>query len=269
MRSEDYCEFARVIRGSGKKIEFEAHVHSWLLQKELFAEHPEWFREDVCGERTNDYNMCISNKEGLDYLAARAEELAELLVSDTSKYFWWSDDIDGDCFCHCSKCRDLSFSDQYLIWCNTVLSGIKRKDPMARLCYLAYFGTMHKPKKIKPSPGIFLEYAPIRRDSYISIDNKYCEKNRNETAHLPELIDFFGTENSRVLEYWLDSSRFSDWKKPLRKFQFDKETMSKDVSFYRSLRFETMTSFACWLGPEYQKEYSPIDFSNYAAILKS
>ena len=269
IHTEEYGEFARIIRENGKKIEFEAHVHSWLLPNELFPEHPLWFREDITGKRANDYNMCVSNQEGLDYLASRAENLAGLLVNDTSEYFWWSDDVNGDCFCHCPECRNLSISDQYLIWCNTVLSGIRRKNPAAKLCYLAYYGMMRPPEKIKPAPGIFLEFAPIQRDSYISIDNNDCENNRKEIAHLPELMNFFGVKNSRVLEYWLDNSRFSGWKTPLRKFQFDAEIMSRDVHYYRSLGFETMTCFACSLGAEYQKEYSPVDFNTYASVLRS
>jgi len=268
IKTDEYREFARIIRESGKKTEFEAHVHSWLLPKELFAEHPLWFRQDASGKRNSDYNMCVSNREGLEYLAAGAEKLAGLLVSDTSDYYWWSDDAGGDCFCHCPECAKLSLSDQYLIWCNTVLKGIRRKDPKARLCYLAYFGTMKRPETVRPAEGIFLEFAPIRRDSFIPIDNPDCEKNRDEIVHLKETLDFFGAKNSRVLEYWLDNSRFSQWKKPLRKMQFDTEIMSRDVRYYKSLGFESLTCFACSLGTEYQKEYSPPDFNAYAALLR-
>jgi hypothetical protein len=262
-----YTEFARIIHQSGKQIEFELHGHSWLFPKSLYAEHPEWFREDASGKRKADMNMCVSNKEALAYLAGQAEKLAGLLTPDTGKYCWWSDDVGGDCFCHCPECGDLSPSDQYMIWCNTVLSAIRRVDPQAELSYLAYGATMSAPKKIKPHEGIFLEYAPINRDSFIPINNPACEKNAQETAGLTELLEYFGTKDSRVLEYWLDNSRFSQWRKPYRKLQFDTEIMRADAAWYKSLKFETFTSFACCIGKEYQKEYSPVDYAAYANVL--
>jgi hypothetical protein len=269
MNTSEYKEFERIIRNSGKQIEFEAHVHSWLFPKSLFAEKSEWFRENADGKRVADFNMCVSNDDALSYLAERASLLASELVPDTGKYCWWTDDVNVDCFCHCPKCRDFSPSDQYMIWCNTVLSGIRKTDPKAKLCYIAYFATMPPPRNIKPAEGIFLEYAPILRDSYIPIDNQECEKNRNETAHLSELVKFFGAKDSRILEYWLDNTRFSSYKKPFRKFQFDTDIMSRDTAYYRSFGFESMTCFACWIGTEYQKQYRNLDLKGYVDIIKS
>jgi hypothetical protein len=268
INTREYGEFADILRQSGKRLEFEAHAHSWLFPKSLFSEHPHWFREDAAGRRTADFNMCVSNKDALDYLADRSARLAKLLVPDSSKYYWWADDAGGDCFCHCRQCSGLSASDQYLIWCNTVLSGIRATDAGAALCYLAYLGTMQAPRKIRPGEGIFLEYAPINRDSFIPINHAGCEKNRNETSTLPALLDYFGTKDSRVLEYWLTNDRFSHWTKPMRKLQFDPEIMAKDAAYYRSLNFESITTFACWIAKEYQQEYSPPDFMTYANILK-
>ena len=263
IQTPEYKAFTDIIRKSGKKIEFEAHVHSWLLHKTMFTEHPDWFRENSEGKRINDLNMCVSNKEALTYIEDRAAELASILVPDTNNYCWWTDDVDGDCFCHCPGCRDLSPSDQYMIWCNTVLKGIRRVNASAYLSYIAYLATMHVPEKIKPLDGIFLEYAPIRRDSFIPIGNADCEKNRMETEGITELLDFLGRKNSRVLDYWLDNSRFSQWKKPFRKLQFDPEIMKRDVAYYRSLGFEIMTCFACWIGKDYQAEYNPPDYDSY------
>jgi hypothetical protein len=267
IQSPEYKKFAEIIRSSGKTIEFEAHAHSWLIPKDLFEQKPVWFRENAEGRRSPDFNMCVSNKEALSYLADRAASLAKLLQPDTDTYCWWTDDVRSDCFCHCDRCRELSPSDQYMIWCNTVLSGIRSVNPKALLCYIAYMGTMAPPQKIKPADGIFLEYAPIYRDSFIPIDSQECEKNRGETKHLKALLECFGVRNSRVLEYWLDNSRFCEWKKPYRKLQFDPEIIRRDVAFYRSLQFETLTNFACWIGTDYQKEYCPPDFKAFTDSL--
>ena len=268
MQTPEYKKFADIVRQSGKKIEFEAHVQSWLYPKNLFQEHPDWFREDDSGKRIADFNMCVSNDKALSCLADRAAGLAALLKPDTDNYCWWTDDTDADCFCHCPGCRNLTPSDQYMIWCNTVLKGIRRINPRACLSYIAYFATMPVPKKIMPEEGIFLEYAPYKRDSFIPIANTDCEKNKMETGGLPELLEFFGSRNSRVLEYWIDNSRFSLHKKPFRKLQFDPEIMKRDVAYYRSSGFEVITSFACWTGREYQAEYGSPDFNTYVNLLR-
>ena len=67
-----YQEFANIIRKSGKLIEFEGHVHSLLFPNDLFYEHPDWFRKNINGKRTADYNMCVSNKDALFFLEERA-----------------------------------------------------------------------------------------------------------------------------------------------------------------------------------------------------
>jgi hypothetical protein len=115
----------------------------------------------------------------------------------------------------------------------------------------------------------YKEFTDITHKSGKQIDHKGCDKNRHETCGLPELLGCFGSKDSRVLEYWLDNSRFSQWAKPWRKLQFDPEIMSRDVAYYHSLKFESMTTFACWLGKEYQQEYNPPDFMAYANIINN
>ena len=55
-------------RDMGIQVEHEAHALRYLMPKELFSEHPDWFRMDEKGERTPDFNMCASNEEALEYL---------------------------------------------------------------------------------------------------------------------------------------------------------------------------------------------------------
>ena len=39
------------------EIEYEMHAASFLVPREMFSSHPEYFRE-ATGVRTNDYNFC-------------------------------------------------------------------------------------------------------------------------------------------------------------------------------------------------------------------
>lgn len=267
IETDEYKKFKNDIHSAGIDIEFEAHAHSWLLQKSLFAEHPDWFRVNESGERDNDINMCFTNTEALAEIEKRAQVLSSYLVPTTNRYFFWSDDVGENAFCNCPECKKLSYSDQYMLWCNAVLKGIKKTNPKAQLSYLAYVTTLAPPTKVKPDKGIFLEYAPFLRDSYIEINNVNCEINRKETKTLKDLLEFFGREDSQVLEYWLDNTRFSGFKEPYRKFQFDTEIMRRDVEYYKNLGFENMTCFACAIDENYAKRYGDLDISEYSKIL--
>ena len=56
---------------------------------------------------------------------------------------------------------------------------------------------------------------------------------------------------------------FSDWKKPPCKFTPDNESIKKDIAFYRSLGFENIGSFACYLGEDYEKLWGEADYSAF------
>lgn len=254
-------------RANGIEVEYEAHAMRWLLPGHLFSDYPQWFRMDEKGERTADFNLCASNPEALAYVADRTALLATLLNTGASHYFYWLDDVTG-CACHCADCRRLSPSDQQLKVVNAMLAGLRRVDPVARLCYIAYHDAMDVPRVVEPLDGVFLEYAPINRDFHRPINDSDCEKNRQETRSLRELISFFGTKHSRVLEYWMDNSLYSNWKRPPKAFVLDEEVMKADVDFYRSLGFETITSFGCFLGPDYEERHGKPPLKRYGELLR-
>ena len=47
----------------GVDVEYEMHALSWLLPRDMFSKHPEWFRMNENGERVADYNCCPSNPD--------------------------------------------------------------------------------------------------------------------------------------------------------------------------------------------------------------
>ena len=59
----------------GVDVEYEMHALSWLLPRDMFSKHPEWFRMNEKGERVADYNCCPSNPEVIEYLSGRAADL--------------------------------------------------------------------------------------------------------------------------------------------------------------------------------------------------
>lgn len=70
------------VRELGIAIEYELHALAWLLPRSMYEIHPEWFRMDKTGHRVNDFNLCVSNSDALEYLSSRAQELAGKLRSD-------------------------------------------------------------------------------------------------------------------------------------------------------------------------------------------
>ena len=254
-------------RDRGITVEYDAHVLSWLLPREEFERHPDWFRMDESGARTPDINMCASSEEALDYVSRRAMLLAERLHTPSHRYAYWIDDVKNGACC-CPRCRGLSAADQALKITNAMYRGAKQADGEAVMGFLAYQDTLALPETVKPEKGIYLEYAPIDRDSARPIDDVACAANVSQTANLKKLLSFFGSENARVLEYWVDNSRFSDWKRPPKPMALNEDVMQKDVRFYASLGFRDMTSFACFLGPDYIGLYGQPPIERYAGILK-
>lgn len=254
-------------RAKGITVEYEGHAMSWLIPRSLFASVPEWFRVDENGSRTPDHNFCPSNPEALEYLRERSALLARLLATGSDRYYFWADDVRNGA-CRCEKCRSLSASDQQLIMVNAMLQGIKRFKPEAKLCYLAYFDTTEVPENVLPEKGVFLEFAPFDRDLHRPIGDASCEKNLHEVRTLPKLLKFFGKRDARVLEYWTDNSMFSGWTKPPKPFTLDAAVMKQDVEYYKSLGFEDITAFGCYLGEDYDALYGEADLLPYGENLK-
>jgi hypothetical protein len=240
------------LRGRGVKLEYELHAVSYLIPRSLFATHPTWFRLDENGNRTPDGNFCPSNRDALDYLTEQTAKLTRALPNDTHRYHFWTDDLSAK-RCHCADCRRRSDSDLALIVYNAMLRGVKQVDPQAKHAYLSYFDALECPKTVEPEDGIFLEYAPIRRDLSRPFADPDCEANRKERAPIADLLSFFGKTDSTALEYWLDNSLFSRWKKPPVLLKPNDDVIRADLADYDAMGFEVVTTFACFLGSDYEE----------------
>ena len=145
----------------GLQVEYELHAMRDLLPRDLFAGHPEWFRMDEQGKRTPDANLCVSSEPALEIVATNALRLARRLRPTTNRYFFWGDD--GVAWCRCPSCGGFSDSEQALLLENRIAGELRKLDPGAELAHLAYANTLTPPAKVKPAPGVFLEFAPIHR----------------------------------------------------------------------------------------------------------
>lgn len=262
LKTEEYRGLLDRARARGLEIIYQMHAAGWLLPRDEFATSPQLFRIDEEGRRNSDCNFCVSNKTALNTVAQRAGELAGLLYASAPRFYFWSDDVFGK-KCRCRDCDGLSASDQQLLTVNAMLAEIRKSIPDAKMAYLAYYDCLVPPAKVKPAEGVFLEYAPIEK--YRIGKGGSRELAEAEAAQLAPLLEYFGRENSEVLEYWLDNSLYSDWTKPPKKFTADGNAISEDISRYRKLGFENITTFACYLGPDYEALHGQPDISAFGA----
>jgi len=217
------------------------------------------------GERVRDANLCVHSAAALEIVAENAVAIARLLRPTTRRYFYWGDD--GLPWCHCPKCREFSDSEQALLLENHVLQALRRFDARAQLAHLAYANTLPAPAKVKPQAGIFLEYAPIHR----RYDQPYASQTGGPDAlgNLDANLRVFPTETAQVLEYWLDVSRFSGWKRPAVKLPWNRDVFLSDLETYTARGIRHVTSFACYLDAAYRKLHGePAGLSEYGAGLK-
>ncbi|MBQ9783642.1 MAG: DUF4838 domain-containing protein [Clostridia bacterium] len=245
----------------GLEIEYELHAAGYLMPRDHFDAHPEYFRMNEKGERVTDWNFCVSNPDALSLVTQRAVKLATSLYRSNKRFHFWMDD-GRNIHCHCPKCQALSPSDQQLLVMNAMLRQIRDEIPDAQMAYLAYIDSIVLPETVQPEEGIYLEYAPFE---------KYTAKTEDapmliarELAMLRPLMERFGQKDSMVLEYWYDNSLFSHWQKPAKKFVLDRDGLEQDIRDYRALGFPTVATFGCYLGADYRELYGEVDVTPFA-----
>jgi hypothetical protein len=246
-------------------IEFETHALHLLLPRELFDEHPGYFRTDRNGIRTNDLNMCFSSEEAFSEIEKNLLSWTEWMKPSTNRYFFWTDDADGG-FCYCDKCKKYTESEQALIYENRLLKILRKINPDATVAHLAYNNTGKAPRLVKPENGVFLEYAPIDRDLTKPMKDEHVRR-------LAENLEVFPVSTAHVLEYWIDASKFSHWdSNNIVRIPWNREICDSDVKMYSGLGIKSVTSFGAWINGKYLDKFGIAEtrqtISEYGQTLK-
>ena len=255
------------------QVEHELHGMGELLPRELFAKAPLMFRMNEQGQRTPDANLCVHSRDALSVVCENAVSFAQVLRPTTGRYFYWTDDAPP--MCRCPECRGLSDSDQALILENALIGALRGFDSKATLAHLAYWNTLMPPAQIKPAPGVFLEFAPIQRSSQVPLRCKEKHGGGPKGLSHSELLEaldanlsVFGADNAQVLEYWLDVSRFSNWKREETvKVPWDCHVLEEDLQTYSRLGIRHVTSFACWIDGDYVARFGEPPVQEYGDTL--
>ncbi len=151
-RSKEYAELKQKCIDLGFGFEYEEHAMTRLLPRDLFAEHPEYFRMNEDGERVPDYNCCPSSPEALAVIRNNVKDLAKAFAPTNHRYYFWLHD--GGDKCHCPQCEKYNLSDQGLLIENIIIEALREIDPEAMLAHLAYDKTTPAPSCVMPAEGV-------------------------------------------------------------------------------------------------------------------
>lgn len=284
-RLDVLSEFVRSAQGErllsrcaalGLGVEYEVHAFGDLLSREWFASPDmDMFRMDAAGARTPDFNCCPSSPRALEIIAGKAVAFGRVLRPTTGRYYYWPDD--GREWCHCPKCAGLSATDQAVTVENAIVAALRRElDPGATLSHISYNMTLPPPKTVRPHEGLFLEFAPIARAYDRPIDDpdaplSAAPPEPASHAGYLEILDanlaMFPRATAQVLEYWLDVSRFSGWKRPSVKIPWNPEVMRADAAAYAKRGIRHVTTFATWIDADYVTRFGDPPLAEYAAAL--
>lgn len=272
--SDAYKKFMTDCKSYQIKVEFEQHAMYDLLPRSLFEKDAAMFRMDENGNRVKDFNCCPSSKDGLEIIAENARLRSLKQSSTTGRFFYWLDD--GGKKCLCPKCKAFSFSDQALLIENEIIKSIKKIDKSYSLSHLAYTDTIPAPVLIKPEPGIFLEYAPFERRWDTPLENRDARREGVATSHgdyldhLDANLKVFKAETAQILEYWLDVSLFSAWKKPAVKLPWNPHVCKSDIETYARRGIKHISSFGAYIDGDYLANHKDLSFvDEYGAFLNS
>jgi hypothetical protein len=216
-------------RQRGMTIEVGGHFLSKFLPRTLFPEHPDWFRLNEQGKRTNDFNFNPFNSAALDYLGVHAIKYLEQMP-EASLYHLWPDDIEGGGWTHEPGKEDYTPSDQSLLVANNLIKRLRKVQPDAHLAFLAYHDTVYPPRVVKPDSGIVFWYAPRERCYAHSLNDPQCSLNRQYRQALEGALPTFGSANAEVYEYYVDEILFENMTIPLLP-----DVLSADARYYHQL----------------------------------
>jgi hypothetical protein len=260
-------EFLRKCARLGLQVEYELHAMRELLPRSLFATDPALFRMNEKGERTTDANLCVHSARALEIVTTNALRLARQLKPTTGRYFFWGDD--GSPWCRCPQCREFSDSDQALLLENHLVRELRNFDAQAQLAHLAYANTLAAPTRVKPAPGVFLEFAPIHRRYDLPYAQQTGSEVKDSLKTLEENLRVFPPDTAQALEYWLDVSRFSGWKRPAVKLPWRRDIVAADEETYARLGLRHVTTFAVWVDADYVRRFGdPAAIQEYGETLR-
>lgn len=145
-------------------------VHTFELlvpPKTWFPVHPEWFSM-IDGRRIGPPNyvqLCLTNKELLEFVKKRVREIAAQVPPDTDAILSVSQN-DNSAPCQCESCRKLaeyegSESGPLIHFVNAIADDIRHDYPRIAIDTLAYRYTRKPPLHVRPRDNVIIRLCDI------------------------------------------------------------------------------------------------------------
>ncbi len=157
-----------------------AYVHTFNLYvpDNMFGEHPDWFSM-VDGQRVNNSQLCLSNKELLQYMIDKLAVYIEYDAQNCEQAGialprWYSIvPADWDKFCECEECATVIEKSGLSGYLLKFVNAIAETYPDISFDTLAYWQYKEVPlDDTKPADNVYIRFADNGMDVYHSIDHQ-------------------------------------------------------------------------------------------------
>lgn len=156
-------------------------VHSlqWIITRDMFTEHPEYFGCDDKGNRSMNRQPCLSNEDVFNLTV----KFAKNFFSQYNTIFSVSQN-DGMSFCQCDKCKAFNKahgntdSASMIDFVNRVAAAVREDYPDARFETLAYQDSLTPPKNLSIADGVVIRMCPINGCVLHDFGDLSCRENR-------------------------------------------------------------------------------------------
>lgn len=154
------------------------HTLQWIITRDMFEEHPEYFGCDDKGNRSMNRQPCLSN-----------DDVFRLTVDFARNFFSQYDTIfsvsqnDGMSFCQCDKCKAFNKahggtdSASMIDFVNRVAAAVREEYPDARFETLAYQDTLTPPENLEIADGVVIRMCPINGCVLHDFGDPLCREN--------------------------------------------------------------------------------------------
>lgn len=192
----------REVKKRGMLFEFGGHGIHHQVDRHLFDQNPELFRE-VKGERRKDGNFCVSNEDALAMVTDCAVSVITKQPQIDILHLWFDDTYEGS-WCQCQDCHSMTPIQQQLRVVNRVAERVGAHRPEVYVDMALYHDTLQiKPEDGSPSPSILGFYAPRERCYAHRIDDPSCSRNVFYYDRLKSGVEVL-RNNMYAMEYYTD-----------------------------------------------------------------
>jgi len=231
-------------------IEWGGHHLQWFVPRELFAEHPEYFRMNDEGERTDDHNFCF-NSGAVDVLKANIRPYLEQLTEATYLHFY-ADDLDEGGWCRCPQCKGLSPAAQNMMAMNAIAAVLAEVNPEAFVAVAAYHD-YEEVSEIEPAANVFMVHGPRERCYAHAFNDPNCRRNREEYVQrwldIREVFLKSAPDTIHEFNYYTDGILDREMQPP------QIEVIPADARYFRDLELPVhqnlVVSFRAWHSPPF------------------